>query len=77
MWRLRGQVKIAVLGTLSLTLPAPAQSGGSPAPAAHHFESSGVSFEYSDPLMLCKAGPPACPGCESPSTVIACVTYDK
>jgi hypothetical protein len=77
MWRLRGQVKIAVLGTLVLSLPASPQTGRSQAPAKQHFESSAVSFDYSYPMVLCQAGASACPGCESPSTVIACVTYNK
>jgi hypothetical protein len=58
-------------------LPASPQAGRSPARAKHHFESPAVSFDYSYPLVLCKAEPPACKGCESPSTVIACVAYDK
>jgi hypothetical protein len=58
-------------------LPASPQAGTSPAPAKHHFESPAASFEYSYPLVLCKAEPAACKGCESPSTVIACVAYNK
>ena len=77
MWRLRMHVKIAVLGALLLALPASSQSKGSAARAKHHFESPAVSFDYTYPLELCKSEPPACKGCESPSTVIACVGYDK
>ena len=68
-------IVIAISGTLALSLPASSQAGG--LPAKHHFESSAVSFEYSYPMELCPSGASACPGCESPSTVIACVTYAK
>jgi len=68
---------IAISGTLAISVPASSQAGRSQAPAKQHFESSAVSFDYSYPMVLCQPGPSACPGCDNPSTVIACVTYEK
>src|SRR6516164_410544 len=68
-------IPVAILALMT-ALPASPQAGTSPAPAKHHFESPAASFEYSYPLVLCKAEPAACKGCESPSTVIACVAYN-
>jgi len=70
-------IPVAIVGALMPAWPASPQSGSSPARAKHHFESPAVNFDYSYPLGLCKAEASACKGCESPSTVIACVAYDK
>ena len=76
-------IMMVLLGCLLLSPPAFSQSGGSPARASHHFESPGVSFDYSYPLVLCKDGSQTCEGCNSPpladgkSTMITCVGYDK
>lgn len=79
----RSLIVTVMLGCFFFSRPAFPQSGSSAAPARHRFESPSVSFEYSYPLMLCKAGAQTCEGCNAPSltdgksTMITCVEYDK